>query len=36
MSAPREAHVVQLVKIQPKQRLATSLEVNFAFSEATN
>jgi len=36
MRAPSEAHVNQLVKIQPEQRLATSSEQNSTFREVTN
>jgi hypothetical protein len=36
MRAPSEAHIVQLVQIQPKQRLATSSEQNLTYREVTN
>jgi len=36
MRAPSEAYKLQLVKIQSRQRLATSLELNPASREVTN
>jgi len=36
MRAPSEAHMVQLVQIQSKQRLATSFEQNLTYSEVTS
>jgi hypothetical protein len=36
MRAPSEAHSNQLVKIQPTQRLTTSVERNSALEEVTN
>jgi len=36
MSAPRKAYLLKLVKIQHRQRLATSLESNLAFNEVTS
>jgi len=35
MSAPRKVQINQLVKIQPKESVANTLEVNFTFMEAT-
>ena len=36
MRAPSEAHIVQLVQIQPEQRLATSSELNLTYGEVTS
>ncbi len=36
MSAPSEAHTIQLVKIQSEERLATTSELNLAPSSVTN
>ena len=36
MSAPSKAYAIQLVKIQPVERLATTSELNFAPSSVTN
>ena len=35
MSAPSKVQINQLVKIQPKESVADTLEVNFTFMEAT-
>ena len=35
MSAPSKVQINQLVKIQPKESVANTLEVNFTFIEAT-
>ena len=35
MSAPSKAQINQLVKIQPRESEANTLEVNFTFMEAT-
>jgi len=36
MSAPRQVHIIQLVKIQPEERLATTSELNFAPRSVTS
>jgi hypothetical protein len=35
MSAPRKVQINQLVKIQPRESVANTLEVNLTFMEAT-
>ena len=35
MGAPSEAQIRQSVKIRPKERVAITLEENFAFMEVT-
>ena len=35
MSAPSKVQLIQWVKIRPSERLAITLEVNFAFMEVT-
>ncbi len=35
MSVPSKAQINQLVKIQPRESVADTLEVNFTFMEAT-
>lgn len=36
MSAPRKVHAIQLVKIQPEERIAPASELNLAPSSVTN